>query len=123
MLKAYAQCHITILPVKDFKESIEYYKNVLGFDVAWIWDEEGYGAVQCGEVELHLDKQEKIDPCKSYLFVENADQIYAFYKEQGVKIIKEIETKPWGVREFTFEDINGHLFRVAHSDGKDKSTN
>lgn len=114
MMKTYGQCHITILPVKDFKESLQFYTNVLGFDIAWIWDEDGYGAVRCGEVEIHLDKQDHVAPYQSYLFVENADQIYAWYKEQGVKIIKEIESKPWGVREFTCEDINGHLFRVAH---------
>lgn len=116
MQKSYAQCHISILPVKNFKESLEFYTKVLGFDIAWIWDEEGYGAVKCGEVEIHLDKQETVNPYSSYLFVENADHIFSFYKKQGVKIIKEIESKPWGVREFTFEDINGHLFRVAHSE-------
>jgi catechol 2,3-dioxygenase-like lactoylglutathione lyase family enzyme len=116
MLKGYVQCHISILPVKNFKESLEYYKNILGFDVAWIWDEDGYAAVKCGEVEIHLDKQDEIAPYKSYLFVENADEIYAFYKEQGVEIIHDIESKPWGVREFTFRDINGHLFRVANSE-------
>ena len=116
MLKNFAQCHITILPVKDFKESLKYYTEVLGFDVGWIWDEDGYGAIQCGDVEIHLDKQETVHPYQSYLFVENADQLYDLYKSQGVKIVKEIESKPWKVREFTFEDINGHLFRVAHSE-------
>lgn len=116
MLRNFAQCHITILPVRNFKESLDYYTNTLGFEVAWIWDENGYGAVKCGEVEIHLDRQEIVHPNHSYLFVKNADQMYDFYKENGVKIIREIESKPWGVREFTFEDINGHLFRVAHSE-------
>ena len=91
MLKGYAQCQITILPVRDFKESLAYYTNVLGFEVAWIWDEDGYGAVTCGGVEIHLDRQDIVVPYRSYLFVENAEEIYAFYKEQGVKVVTEIE--------------------------------
>lgn len=116
MFNDYAQCHITILPVRDFKQSLEYYTKVLGFEIAWIWDEEGYGAVRCGGVEIHLDKQEVIHPYQSYLFVDVVDDIYTWYREQGVHIVKEIESKPWGVREFTFEDINGHLFRVASNE-------
>lgn len=27
------------------------------------------------------------------------------------------ETQLWGMREFTFEDNNGHRFRVGHSEG------
>ncbi|MBD3922959.1 VOC family protein [Paenibacillus sp. PR3] len=122
MFKDYAQCQITILPVRNFKESLEFYKNVLGFDVAWIWDDEGYGAVHCGGVEIHLDKQDVIHPYQSYLFVNDVDVIYAWYRDQGVRIVKEIESKPWNVREFTFEDINGHLFRVASNEENDTRT-
>lgn len=117
-MKGYVQCQIPILPVKDFKESLEYYRDVLDFEVAWIWDENGYAAIKCGEMEVHLDKQENFETYRahSYLFVENADEVYSLYKRKGVKITQEIESKPWGVREFTFQDINGHRFRIAHSE-------
>ncbi|WP_282942145.1 VOC family protein [Paenibacillus sp. RC67] len=114
MFNADIQCQIPILSVIDFQQSLHYYTEVLGFEVAWIWDEDGYGAVRCGEIEIHLDKQEYIEVSSSYLFVKNSDVVYSYYKQQGVEIIKEIESKPWGVREFTFRDINGHKFRVAH---------
>lgn len=116
MLVGYVQCQIPILPVKNIKEALDFYRDMLGFNVAWIVDGD-YAAVQCGDIVIHLvnvDKHEKIAPYMSYLFVENADEIYSFYKSQGVEIIQQIESKPWGVREFTFQDINGHMFRVAH---------
>lgn len=116
-MKGYVQCQIPILPVKHFKKSVEYYRDVLGFQVAWIWDEDGYGAVQCGDIEIHLDQTDSFSPYRahSYLFVESADEIYSLYKKRGVEIVDEIESKPWGVREFTFRDVNGHMFRIAHS--------
>lgn len=118
MFRPSIQCQIPILPVSDFQQSLLYYTEVLGFDVAWIWDEHGYGAVSCGAIEIHLDKQENIETYSTYLFVSNADELYTHYKKQGVDIIREIESKPWGVREFTFRDINGHRFRVAHMEEK-----
>lgn len=116
MLTGYVRCQIPILPVKNIKEALDFYRDMLGFNVAWIVDGD-YAAVQCGDIVFHLvnvDKHEKIAPYMSYLFVENADEIYSFYKSQGVEIIQQIDSKPWGVREFTFQDINGHMFRVAH---------
>lgn len=116
MLTGYVQCQIPILPVKNVNETLDFFRDMLGFDVAWIVDGD-YAAVQCGDIVIHLvhmDKQEQIAPYMSYLLVENADEIYSFYKSQGVEIIQQIESKPWGVREFTFRDINGHMFRVAH---------
>jgi uncharacterized glyoxalase superfamily protein PhnB len=117
-MKGYVQCQIPILPVKNVKETLEYYRNVLGFDVAWIWEDGGYAAVQCGDIEIHLDRQENFATYRahSYLFVDNADETYMFYKRRGVEIIQEIESKPWGVREFTFRDNNGHMFRIAHNE-------
>ncbi|WP_239634212.1 VOC family protein [Paenibacillus sp. H1-7] len=115
MIQQYGQCQIPILPVSNFQESVRYYTDVLGFEVAWIWDEDGYGAVTCGGIELHLDRQDVISPAAFYWFVHNADEVYSYYKSQGVDIVKDIETKPWGVREFTFRDLNGHMVRIAHN--------
>ncbi|MCR8634322.1 MULTISPECIES: bleomycin resistance protein [Paenibacillus] len=117
-MQSYIHCLIPILPVNDVKASLEYYRDVLGFEVASVWDEDGYAVVQCGDIEIHLDKQDHFAVYRShsYLFVENADEIYDLYKSKHVEIIQEIESKPWGVREFTFRDINGHMFRVAHGE-------
>ncbi|MDF2962172.1 MAG: lactoylglutathione lyase-like lyase [Paenibacillus sp.] len=117
-MKGYIQCQVPVLPVKNVKESIAYYRDVLGFDVAWIWNDDGYAAVQNGSIEIHLDQQESFAVYRShsYLFVQNADEVYALFKSKGVEVVQEIETKPWGVREFTFRELNGHMFRVAHGE-------
>lgn len=109
------QCQVPILPVFCMEDSLAFYRDVLGFDVAWVWKDNGYAAVRCGGIELHLDVQKSFATYRahSYLFVEDVEEIYAVYKTKGVDIEQEIEQKPWGVKEFTFRDINGHRFRVA----------
>ncbi|NIK76786.1 putative glyoxalase superfamily protein PhnB [Paenibacillus castaneae] len=111
----YIQCQIPIIPVLNMNDSIAFYRDVLGFKVAWIWNDNGYAAIQCGEIEFHLDVRESFSTYRahSYLFVQNADEIYTSYQNKSVEIVHEIEHKPWGVKEFTFRDINGHMFRVA----------
>jgi uncharacterized glyoxalase superfamily protein PhnB len=49
-----------------------------------------------------------------YIFVgRDIDDLFAAYKAQGVTIRNEPESYPWGLREFTIEDNNGHLLRFG----------
>ncbi|MBW2425802.1 MAG: VOC family protein [Deltaproteobacteria bacterium] len=105
------------LPVADVRAAQAYYRDVLGFKIAWIWREE-YGAVYNGQTEIFLSRSEDpITPCCSFVRVENADTMLAYYRERGAKIVEGIASHPWGMREFTIEDNNGHRFRIGHSEG------
>ena len=105
------------LPVADVRETQAYYRDVLGFKIAWIWREE-YGAVYNGTTEIYLARQEgEIHPSCCFVRVENADETLAIYRERGAKIIEEIASHPYGMREFSIEDNNGHRFRIGHSEG------
>jgi len=105
------------LPVVDVRETQAYYRDVLGFKIAWVWREE-YGAVYNGRTEIFFSRSEEpITPCWSFVRVENADTALAEYRERGAKIVEEIASHPWGMREFTIEDNNGHRFRIGHSEG------
>ncbi len=105
------------LPVADVRETQAYYRDVLGFKIAWIWQEE-YGAVYNGMTELYFSREAgPIRPSIAFARVEDADTVLALYRERGVKIVEEIASHPWGMREFTIEDLNGHRFRIGHSEG------
>jgi catechol 2,3-dioxygenase-like lactoylglutathione lyase family enzyme len=105
------------LPVADVRATQAYYRDVLGFKIAWIWREE-YGAVYNGKTEIYFARQEgEIHPSCSFVRVENADATLAVYREQGAKIVEEIASHPYGMREFSIEDNNGHRFRIGHSEG------
>ena len=60
---------------------------------------------------------EPITPSWQFIRVENADQALEEMRARGAKIVEEIASHPWGMREFTVEDPNGHRFRIGHSEG------
>ncbi len=105
------------LPVRNVRETQRYYRDVLGFKIAWIYEEE-YGAVYNGTTEIYFALETgPIEKSWNFVRVEDADAVLALYREREVKILEDIASHPWGMREFTFEDNNGHRFRVGHSDG------
>ena len=105
------------LPVADVRVTQAYYRDVLGFNIAWIYQED-FGAVYHGATEVFFSQETgEIRPCTNFVRVDNADEVLAAYRERGARIIEEIESKPWGMREFTIEDNNGHRFRIGHADG------
>jgi len=105
------------LPVADVRASQAYYRDVLGFRIAWLY-EESYGAVYNGKTELFLRRETgPIERCCVFIRVADADRVLADYRARDARIVEEIATRPWGMREFTVEEPNGHRFRIGHSDG------
>jgi uncharacterized glyoxalase superfamily protein PhnB len=105
------------LAVADVRETQAYYRDVLGFKIAWIWQEE-YGAVYNGTTEIFFAREQgEIHPACNFVRVENADDVFADYRERGARIVEEIASHPYGMREFSIEDNNGHRFRIGHSEG------
>jgi uncharacterized glyoxalase superfamily protein PhnB len=105
------------LPVRDVREAQAYYRDVLGCKIAWIWQEE-YGAVYNGRTEIYFTREEgAFAPSWNFVRVENADAALADLRERGAKVVEEIASHPWGMREFTIEDNNGHRYRIGHSEG------
>ena len=103
------------LPVRDVAESQRYFRDVLGFEIAWIRGDR-FGAVQGGKTEIFLCKSDTPPAAATIcVLVDDADSLFAIYQERGAKIVERPETKPWGVHEFTIEEPNGHLFRIGSS--------
>jgi uncharacterized glyoxalase superfamily protein PhnB len=106
------------LPVRDVREAQAYYRDVLGCQVAWIWREE-YGAVYNGRTEIYFTRAEAPFALSwNFVRVENADRVLEYLRQRGAEIVEEIASHPWGIREFTIEDLNGHRFRIGHSEGQ-----
>jgi uncharacterized glyoxalase superfamily protein PhnB len=45
----------------------------------------------------------------AYVFVEDADALYAEYAAQGVEFTRGLGTMPWHTREFVVKDCDGRL--------------
>jgi len=111
---------VPFLPVKDLKETIQYYKEQLGFYAEWFWEDSDAG-IRRDDLRLlfnrnpeHLShinsNSQALEIC---WFVTNVDEIYEEYKSKEIKIIKELWDAPWGIREFSILEINGYVIRIG----------
>jgi catechol 2,3-dioxygenase-like lactoylglutathione lyase family enzyme len=100
------------LPARDVPAAQSWYRDVLGLEVNWLW-EDNFGSVGQDCVELFLYESNEPHPTYVSLFVDDVDAVYAACGERGGEVVSELEDKPWNVREFTIRDPNGHLLRIG----------
>ncbi len=115
--------------VNDVKQSLEFYRDVLGFQVHMIVpDAEApiWASITRGQVEIML--QDKNNLIKEYpllnereiggtfnLYIET-DNIYELYescKKNDVPIVKEMNKTFYGADEFGVQDKDGYLIVFA----------
>jgi uncharacterized glyoxalase superfamily protein PhnB len=105
------------LPVPDVRAAQAYYRDVFGCRVAWTRNEE-FGAVYSGRTEIYFAYEAgPIERACHFVRVANSDRVLEFLRERDATIVEAIASRPWGMREFTVEDLNGHRFRIGHSEG------
>jgi catechol 2,3-dioxygenase-like lactoylglutathione lyase family enzyme len=100
------------LPVRDVPAAQEWYRDVLGFGVNWLW-EDNFGSVGQHQVELFLYESDEDEPGICSIFVDDVDAIFDRCRERGADICSELELKPWNVREFSVRDPDGNMFRIG----------
>ena len=49
-----------------------------------------------------------------WVFAEDIDATYNELKSMGANIVEPLEKKPWGLTQFTVEDIDGNRFYFHH---------
>ena len=109
------------LAVRNMKETIEFYKDSLGFKMGMCFPDannpEYADLSKDGMVLMFVPaKDHSISPEEKfglgvYLYMQidgDIDEYYHELKKKGVKIAVDIKDEPYGVRDFTIEDINGY---------------
>ena len=107
-----------ILAVRDVRETVRYYREVLGFESGWEWGEgPNFGGVSWGEIQVFFNLQPRmsqhVEWHQHFFDVTDADAMLRLHRERGAVIADDIEDKPWGVREYTVRDLNGYLLRFG----------
>ncbi|HEY0680574.1 MAG TPA: VOC family protein [Chitinophagaceae bacterium] len=117
--KKFYHC-VPFMPVRDLVETIDYYKEQLGFYKEWFYNDQDAGLRRDNMHLLFNYSPEHVAIINTnekhfeiMWFVDNVNEIYEEYKSKEVHIASEIEDKPWGVREFTVQDVNGYHLRIA----------
>jgi uncharacterized glyoxalase superfamily protein PhnB len=98
------------LPVLDVEKAQAYYRDVLGFEIAWTLEDKSMGAVGRDGTAIFFSKQIQPIPTQHWVFAENIDATYEEMKTRNANIVEDIENKPWNLRQFTIEDLDGHRF-------------
>jgi uncharacterized glyoxalase superfamily protein PhnB len=120
-----------LLAVRNMKETIDFYTKSLGFKLGMCFPDatnpeyadlskDGM-AIMVIPAENHgISPKEKFG-VGVYLYMHidgNIDEYYQELKGRGVKIAVDIKDEPFGVRDFTVEDINGYKLVFNHTTAK-----
>lgn len=103
-----------VFHVQDVAIAAEYYRDKLGFEIRLLMGEPPlYATTARGDAAIHFSKSEKpVQPHGSvsdiYVFVSDVDGLYKELKAREVKVVAGLETFPYGMREFSIEDLNGY---------------
>jgi len=99
------------LPVADVEQAQQYYRDVLGFEIGWLDPGKEIGSVSRENVAIFFRRrQEPFEPAVHWVFAEDIDATYEELQSSGSKIVEPLERKPWGLRQFTVDDLDGNRF-------------
>lgn len=117
---------IPVLPAADVDATLAFYRDTLGFSVEGRHEDDRgevvFGSVLCGRANFYFAKTAgTIAPIRCFVFVDDdVDALCQVIASRGAAIVEPPADKPWGYRQFTLRDVNGHLLHFFRfSDGVD----
>jgi uncharacterized glyoxalase superfamily protein PhnB len=103
------------LPVADVERAQQYYRDALGFRIGWLYPDKGIGSVSRDKAVIFFRRRTPpFEPAIHWVFAEDVDATYQELMSSGAKIVDPLETKPWGLRQFTVQDLDGNIFYFHH---------
>jgi catechol 2,3-dioxygenase-like lactoylglutathione lyase family enzyme len=106
-----------MLPVKDIARAHDFYTKVLGFTKVFEnGDPVGFMILKKDQAELHLTLQPNHQAAPfnvAHMMVDNVDALHAICQQHGLRIVKSLEDKDYGLRAFVFEDLDGNRIDVG----------
>jgi predicted lactoylglutathione lyase len=109
------------IPVSDINKAAAYYESNLGFSIDWGGEDGGISGISKGNCRMFLtnrafrEQYGNAAPVLIWLNLdskEEVNELHALWSNSQAKIVSQPESKPWGLHEFTVEDLDGNLFRV-----------
>jgi catechol 2,3-dioxygenase-like lactoylglutathione lyase family enzyme len=96
------------LPFDDVATAVAYYRDVLGFRINYqqhdlgVMDRDDITVLLIARTERHTGIG------SAYVYVANADTLYAELRAKGAKVQGEPVSHPWGLRDFRVLDLEGN---------------
>ena len=105
-----------MLPVKDMERACEFYTKVLGFTKVFEnGTPVGFMILKKDQAELHLTLQpnHKAAPFNVAHMMDDVVALYTICQRHGLRIVKSLQDKDYGLRAFVFEDPDGNRIDVG----------
>ena len=106
-----------MLPVRDMATAHDFYTKILGFTKTFEnGTPVGFMILKRGDAELHLTLQPKHKAAPfnvAHLLVDNIDTLHALCQRHGLRILKSLQDKDYGLRAFVFADPDGNRIDVG----------
>jgi catechol 2,3-dioxygenase-like lactoylglutathione lyase family enzyme len=103
----------------DIPATLAYYKDKLGFECLGLWQNPPVYAIVARDgqaIHFRCAEPPRANPDKyadelldAYLFIEDADALYADYAARDVEFARGLANMPWHSREFVVKDCDGRL--------------
>jgi catechol 2,3-dioxygenase-like lactoylglutathione lyase family enzyme len=115
---------IAQLRTTDLKESIRFYTREIGLTLEFQY-EDFYAGIRAGNQLFHLKLVDEKDPSIKfvddgehfhlYLGTDDVEGTAAALKKRGIQFMKDVHETPWGTKEFTIKDDQGHTLYFGGS--------
>jgi catechol 2,3-dioxygenase-like lactoylglutathione lyase family enzyme len=104
--------------VGDLPEAIAYYRDRLGFDPGFVY-QSFYASVSRDGFSIHLKCAPKTvadrahrkqnEHLDAHIGVRGIEALFDELKSNGAHIIRSLEDRPWGCKDFYVEDPDGYI--------------
>jgi catechol 2,3-dioxygenase-like lactoylglutathione lyase family enzyme len=106
-----------MLPVKDMAKAEAFYTKILRFrKVFENGNPVGFMILKRDDAELHLTLQPTHKAATfnvAHMLVDDVDALHAICRREGLRIVKGLKDKDYGLRAFVFEDPDGNRIDVG----------
>ena len=97
-----------LLLVPEVARTADYYRRVLGF----VSDPEGtspeYSVVWRDHAAVHFARGDRAPVgIRIFFWVKDVERVHAEVSENGARVTVPLETRSYGIRDFSIEDCNG----------------
>lgn len=107
----------TIFQVNNVETSIQYYTAILGFEVAFRYND--LAGLEYGPVLIYLsgpkqDAKKAIGQGSIYIFIDEVDAYYNDIIAKGALLTISIDDRPYGMRDFGVKDPDGNYLAFGN---------
>ena len=104
----------TVFPVSNMEASLPFYRDKLGFEVTFEWnDPVDYAVLRRDGVNIHLTLSDDTVVPNShralYIFPYDVDAVYNEFKDRNTEGLSDIGDREYGMRDFDVTDPDGHV--------------